>query len=102
MRVYPRTAYFIPAHVGNGVGVGWDWLGLTVLGGGGGVQKITRQKTVFSEWVRLVGKMILDLVGVFCGHLGPPCGHIAQKSKFYRFSWILGTLAPIGPLRALC
>ena len=70
----PRTVYFIPAHVGQGVGVGWECPGLTVVGGGG--SKIDEQH-IFSEWVHLVGNMILNLVGVFCGHLGSPSGHIA-------------------------
>ena len=66
VRVYPRTAYFIPAHVGKGGGVGWDRPGLTVVGGGGG----SKHDVCFcSEWVRLVDKMVLDLVGVFCRHL---------------------------------
>ena len=40
------------------------------------------------EWVFLVGKTFPDPVGVFCGLLGLPSGHIGQKSDF---SGILGS-----------
>ncbi len=39
-------------------------------------------KIVFSEWVFLAGKIILDPVGVFCGILGGPSGHMGPKSIF--------------------
>ncbi len=39
------------------------------------------EKSVFSEWVFLVGKMILDPVGVFWGHLGLPSGIFFKVGK---------------------
>ena len=61
--------------------MGW---GVGDRGWGGGGPKID-EKMIFSEWVPLVGKMIPDPAGVFCGIPGPPSCHIAQKSKFVFF-----------------
>ena len=47
--------------------------------GRGGVGSKFDEQHIFAEWVRLVGKIVLDLVGVFCSHLGVPSGHIAQR-----------------------
>ena len=41
-----------------------------------------RRKKSFRGWVPLVGKMFPHLVGVFCGILGVPSGHMGPKSDF--------------------
>ena len=43
------------------------------------------EKVIFSKNVFLVGKMFPDPVGVFCGILGVPSGHIAQNFKLAVF-----------------
>ena len=65
---FPLAGYFIPAHVGVGGGVGWGCSAVAVaVAVAAAVARgpIFDENMIFSDWVFLVGKMILDLVGVF-------------------------------------
>ena len=53
------------------------------------------EKVIFSKHVFLVEKMFPDPVGVFCGILGVPSGHMAQN-RFFGDFWIY----PYFPYRA--
>ena len=54
-----------------------------------------RRTKSFQGWVFLVGKMFPHLVGVFCGILGVPSGHMGPKSDFVGILGIRGLGPPI-------